>query len=91
MAPNLTAALKATLANRSPTDAGRSTLAQKPHTVVYCPSAKGNIQIPGKTGISPKLTGQAFHKFRSPSYTEQNVAAIKPNAKRSLAPVLPKC
>lgn len=59
---------------RSPTGvAGRATLAQKPHSILYCLSAKGNIQFPGKAvGASPKTSGQPFHKFRSPSYTEQN-------------------
>ncbi len=49
-------------------------LAQKPHAIVCCPSSKGNMQFQGRTGVSPKgqTAAAAFHKFRSPSYTEQN-------------------
>ena len=65
-----------------------TTMAQKPHSIPYCPSVKGNIQIPGRAGISPKVSGQAFNKFRSPSYTEQNAAALKIKpVKKNLGPV----
>ncbi len=80
--------------SRSPTAGfGRATLAQKPHAAPYCPSAKGNIMIPGRAGVSPKVAGQAFHKFRSPSYTEQNTAALKlkfPTKGKNTVKILPK-
>ena len=85
--------LKSLLPNRSPKEANRATLAQKPHAIPYCPSVKGNIQFPGKPGISPKVasTGQAFHKFRSPSYTEQNAIALKnKSVKKNTGQILAK-
>jgi len=61
----------------------------------YHVSTKGNIQLPGKTGVSPKVIGQAFHKFRSPSYTEQQITASNPllkpkHMKKGTDKIMPK-
>ena len=43
----------------------------------YCISTKGNIQVPGKAGISPNISNTGIHKFRSPTCIEQTLMFSK--------------
>ena len=66
---------KASMICQSPTEFSKPTIQSN---ACYYVSTKGNIQVPGRTAVSPKGMENGYRRFRSPScIEEQNQAFLK--------------